>query len=85
MNEYGREIGRTFNNGKKVGYTEGVAIQKAIFNNKIDNKIADIKQLKEEFKLYRMNAENKQEKEYWTSELASLIKQQRLLKELKEE
>ena len=82
---YNREKQIMYSRGLKRGCIEGVQLQKAIFNKKIDNKIAKIMQLKEDFKIYIINSKTRQEKEYWISEIAILIKQQRLLKELKEE
>jgi hypothetical protein len=72
-----------YNKGLKVGYSEGVRIQQIIFNDKINNLIKKIDTIKEEFIAYRISSKDEDEEKFWISEIAALIKQERLLRELK--
>lgn len=82
---YSHEEKLMYNKGLKVGYSEGVRVQQIIFNDKINTLLKKIDMIKEEFTAYRISSEDKGEEKVWIDEIAALIKQERLLRNLKEE
>lgn len=80
---YSHEEKLMYNKGLKVGYSEGVRVQQIIFNDKINNLIKKIDAIKGEFIAYRISSKDEDEEKIWIDEIAALIKQERLLRELK--
>lgn len=82
---YSHEQKLMYNRGVRTGYNEGVRIQQLIFNDKLNNMIKKIDKIKEEFIAYRISSKDKEEEKYWVDEITALIKQERLLRGLKED
>ena len=78
---------KQYSKGYKRGHDIGSQNERQILNEKIDKKIEQLENIKSEFKEYMLKDEfgDKEEKKFWSNEIASLIKQQRLLRGLKEE
>ena len=82
---YSHEQKLMYNKGLRQGYIEGTRIQQIIFNDKINSMIKKIDEIKEEFIANRISSEDIEEEKYWVNEIIALIKQERLLMNLKEE
>jgi hypothetical protein len=82
---YSHEEKLMYNKGLRQGYQEGVRVQQIIFNDRINTLLKKIDGIKEEFTAYRISSEDKGEEKVWIDEIAALIKQERLLRSLKEE
>lgn len=75
---------KMYNKGLRQGYEEGTRVQQIIFNDRINTLLKKIDEIKEEFTAYRISSEGKDEEKIWVDEIAALIKQERLLRNLKE-
>ena len=78
---------KQYSKGYKRGHDIGSQNERQILIEKIDKKIEKLEEIKSEFKNYMLEDEfaEKEEKKFWSNEIATLIKQQRLLRELEEE
>ena len=78
---------KQYSRGYKRGHDIGSQNEKQILIEKIDKKIEILEDIKSEFKNYMLEDEfaNKEEKKFWSNEIATLIMQQRMLRSFKDE